>query len=83
VIIMSDSESSTTKSTKSKKGKAEDPQKAYQDALGEGFLGRTHDELDNDAYTVGGQGEDTARAERDARERIRAEQLKASRDPDY
>ena len=71
--------SSSSKSTKSSKASDKtEAQTAYEQALETGVLGTTHDELDNDAYTVGGQGEETAAAEREAHERIRSEQRAAS-----
>jgi hypothetical protein len=39
--------------------------------------------IENDAFTVQGQGPETAQREREIGEQLRAEQLTASRDPDY
>jgi hypothetical protein len=53
------------------------------EALEQGAFGALLDPIPNDAYTVTGQGEDTAQRERDVREQLRADRLAASRDPDY
>jgi hypothetical protein len=55
-----------------------DEPKTGEDALEAGYFGQVHDPLPNDAYTVTGQGEDTAQAERDAREQLRQKAREAS-----
>lgn len=69
-------DSTTKSSTTAKAKKAETT--PMEEALEKGVLGDSHDDLPNEAYTVSGQGADTAKAEREAHERIRAEQRAAS-----
>jgi hypothetical protein len=45
---------------------------AWDEAHEQGFFGGTPDEIDNDEYTVAGQGEDTAAREREQIGRLRA-----------
>jgi fructose-1,6-bisphosphatase/inositol monophosphatase family enzyme len=42
------------------------------DALESGVIGTVYDPIENDAYTVSGQGEDTATREREARRELRS-----------
>jgi fructose-1,6-bisphosphatase/inositol monophosphatase family enzyme len=42
------------------------------DALESGVIGTVYDPIENDAYTVSGQGEDTAAREREARRELRS-----------
>jgi len=69
--------SSSAKASKKAKGGS-----AWEEAQKKGVLGETPDTADDDAYTLQGQGEETARHERDDRERLRADAQAASRDPD-
>jgi hypothetical protein len=39
--------------------------------------------IENDAFTIQGQGPETAQREREVHDQLRAERLAASRDPDY
>jgi hypothetical protein len=39
--------------------------------------------IENDAFTVQGQGPETAQREREVHDQLRGERLAASRDPDY
>jgi hypothetical protein len=50
-----------------------------QQALEQGYIGQPHDEIENDAYTVEGQGADTARRELEQRATLRAKFEDASR----
>lgn len=43
-----------------------------EDAHKEGVYGTIHDPIENDAYTVQGQGEETAQREREAGDTLRA-----------
>jgi hypothetical protein len=53
-----------------------------EDALEAGRFG-TPTAIENEAFTVQGQGPETAQREREVRESMRADSLTASRDPDY
>lgn len=48
------------------------------DPTEQGYLGAVPDTIENDAYTLKGQGADTAKREREQREALRAEQIAAS-----
>jgi hypothetical protein len=50
-----------------------------QQALEQGYIGQPHDEIENDAYTLQGQGADTARRELEQRGALRAKFEDASR----
>jgi hypothetical protein len=50
-----------------------------EQALAQGYIGQTHDEIENDAYTLQGQGADTARRELEQRGTLRAKFEDASR----
>jgi hypothetical protein len=50
------------------------------EALEAGYFGTTHDPIPNDAYTVSGQGPETAAREREVVEQLRSERRAASRD---
>jgi hypothetical protein len=71
----SSSSSSSSKSSKSSKTPLEEAQE-------HGVLGETRDELPNDAYTVTGQGPETAKAEREARDKLRAQERADSQEGD-
>jgi hypothetical protein len=44
---------------------------AAQQAHEQGYIGDVHDEIENDAYTVQGQGPETAKREREQRRSLR------------
>jgi hypothetical protein len=44
---------------------------AAEQAHAQGYLGETHDEIENEAYTVTGQGPETAQREREQRDKLR------------
>jgi hypothetical protein len=54
----------------------------HAEAFEKGRLG-ADPHIERDAFTLQGQGEDTAQREREARDELRATSLTASRDPDY
>lgn len=55
-------------------------EKNAEAAFEQGYMGTIHDPIENDAYTLQGQGPETARREREAREQLRGDRIKASRD---
>jgi hypothetical protein len=51
---------------------------AAEQAHARGYLGETYDEIENEAYTVTGQGPETAQREREQRDKLRKKWQDAS-----
>jgi hypothetical protein len=47
------------------------PEQTAEQALEQGYVGTVYDPIENDAYTLQGQGPETAQREREARDTLR------------
>lgn len=77
---MADETSSSSSSSKSSKSSKSSEKSGLEQAQEQGYIGETPDDLPDEAYTVTGQGPETAEHERTAGLKLRDQQRQASQE---